>query len=292
MTFTYLCGTIYRQKVRLEGLVLQFILTSFGDGVSIKSHHTSGAWRLGPHVHQFLEICCVIEGNVTLIVDKVKKSLKRGDFAVIHPFRLHQYIAEDDSKMWVGVISDQIVGATGASAYNNVWGEDFAFPASESLFNYVTEHLPPKSDEHMPVDFNSPLMYNVKAIYCAVMEEFTKKVPQTNIPSYSMALASIYRYIEEHYREDITIKDISETLGYSEKYISHTLSAVPNSNFRKIVNQRRVTNAKFYLLTTDRKAIDIATLVGFKQERTFYRAFREETGVTPYEYRKKYGTKR
>ena len=265
-----------------------FILNDFGDGVSIKSLHTNGAWKLGPHIHQFIEICCVTEGEVTLVVDKVKKKVHKGEFAVIHPFRLHQYVAPDDSKMWVGVFSDHAVDGIGTPSINNVWGEDFIFQASDSLYNYVTAHLPPKSDEHINVEMNSPLMYNIKAIYYSVMEEFTTKVPQTVIPSHSLALASIYRYIEEHFTEDITIKDISDALGYSEKYISHTLSAVPNSNFRKILNQRRIANARHYLRTTDRTVIDIATQVGFQQERTFYRAFKAEMNMTPYEFRKKY----
>ena len=41
----------------------------------------------------------------------------------------------------------------------------------------------------------------------------------------------------------------------------------------------------------DRKIIDICTLVGFNQERTFYRAFRAETGMTPHEYRQRYKRK-
>ena len=265
-----------------------FILNNFGDGISIKSHHVSGAWKLGPHVHQFIEICCVTSGTATLVVDKVKKTLHKGEFAVIHPFRLHQIIATDETAMWVGVFSDMIIDGMGTPSTNNLWGEDFVFTASDSLYSYVTEHLPPKSDEHMQVDPDSPLMYSIKALYYAVMEEFIRKVPQTVIPIHSTALASIYRYIEEHFKEDITIKDIAEALGYSEKYISHTLSAVPNSNFRKILNQRRIAKARHYLRSTDRKTIDIATLVGFKQERTFYRAFKAEVNMTPFEFRKKY----
>ena len=259
LTFKVFCGIIYRQKVLLGVCSMKFILNSFGDSVSIKSHHVSGAWKLGPHIHQFIEICCVIDGTVTLVVDKNKKILHKGDFAVIHSFRLHQYIATDETQMWVGVFSDQIVDGLGTPSTNNIWGEDFVFTASNSLYSYVIDHLPPKNDEHMTIDQDSPLMYNAKAIYYGVMEEFVKKVPQTLIPSHSMALASIYKYIEEHFKEDIAIKNISDALGYSEKYISHTLSTIPNSNFRKILNQRRLANARYYLRSTDRKIIDIAT---------------------------------
>lgn len=267
---------------------MKFILTSFGDEVCVKSHHMNGFWKLGPHIHQFVEICCVMEGSVTLTVDKVKKTVKKGEFAVIHPFRLHQYRTSDDSKIWVGVISDRTIDSAVGQYTNNIWGEDFVFHGSDSLFNYVTSHLPPPSDEHMPIDLESPLMYNVIALYFAIMEEYVRNVPQTEIPRYGIALAKIYRYIEENFREDISIKDISTALGYSEKYISHSLSSVPNSNFRKILNQRRVTNAKANLLCSDKKIIDIAMEVGFKQERTFYRAFKEEVKMTPLAFRKKY----
>ena len=267
---------------------MKFILTNFGDGISIKSHHVHGVWKLGPHVHQFIEICCVMNGSLTLTVDKDQRTLTKGDFAVIHPFRLHQYKTDNECSMWVGVISDQIIESTGAQSHSHVWGEDFVFHGSDSLLNYVSDHLPPKSDEHMQIDLDSPLMYNIKAIFCAVMEEYTRKTPQTIVPSYSMALAEIYKYIEENFQNDISIKDISTALGYSEKYISHTLSAVPNSNFRNIINQRRIMNAKAMLRNSDKKIIDIAKIVGFKQERTFYRAFKEEVNMTPLEFRRKY----
>lgn len=267
---------------------MKFILTNFGDGISIKSHHVQGLWKLGPHVHQFIEICCVMDGTLTLNVDKEQRTLKKGDFALIHPFRLHQYQTDENCRMWVGVISDQIIDSTGTQSHSHVWGEDFVFHGSDSLFDYVSDHLPPKSDEHMEIEPDSPIMYRIKAIFCAVMEEYTRKIAQTNVPSYSMALAAIYKYIEENFQNDISIKDISSALGYSEKYISHTLSSVPNSNFRKIINQRRIMNAKAKLRTSDKKIIDIAMMVGFKQERTFYRAFKEEVNMTPLEFRRKY----
>ena len=276
------------KRCYLEDKSLKVILTNFGEGFSIKSHHMKGFRKYGPHVHQFVEVCCVMEGTAIVIVDGVRKDLQRGDVAVIHPYRVHYIQSKADCTMWTGVFSDRIVNSFGIQAESNFWGEDFVFSCSESLLGYISEHLPPESDEHMAVEPSSSLRYNVGAIYYGIMEEFTKKVPQTKMPAYSTALARIYEYVERNFNENISIKDVSAALGYSPKYISHVLSNVPNSNFRKILNSRRITNAKWRLLNSNDKIIDIAMLVGFTQERTFYRAFKEETKMTPYAYRKRY----
>ena len=120
------------------------------------------------------------------------------------------------------------------------------------------------------------------------MEEYTRKVPASTKPNYTPALGRIYEYVEKHFKEDITINDVAQELGYSPKYISHTLALIPDSNFRKILNSRRIFNAKWWLLNSEKTVLEIALQAGYAQERTFYRAFKQETGITPCEFRKKY----
>lgn len=270
------------------GDFMKFILSNFGDSVSFKSHQVNGFLKNGPHMHQFLEIWCVAEGFANITLDGVKKTVKAGEIAILHPFRLHFIQTSEDCKIWNATFSDRIIDDVSANKSRYIWGEDFIFRASDTLIDYIFQHLPPESHEHTSIEPDSPIMLNLKAIYYAIMQEYMTKIPQTTVAHYNTALASIYKFIEENYREDISIADVSKALGYSEKYISLTVSQVPNSNFRKIINQRRVNYAKWALLNSNHKVIDIALECGFQQERTFYRTFKEITGHTPFNYRKIY----
>ena len=267
---------------------MRVILSFFGDDVCFRSHHVLGAKKFGPHVHQFIQLCFVMDGVANVSVDGDKRILTAGEFAVIHPFRNHIIESLDNCVMWTGVISDKLLNGFGSQIAEYVWGEDFVFRGSESLVEYVKNHLPPERYISMPMGDDSAPVYNLRALFNAVMEEYTRKVPASTKPNYNSALGRIYEYVEKHFKEDITINDVAQGLGYSPKYISHTLALIPDSNFRKILNSRRIFNAKWWLLNSEKTVLEIALQAGYAQERTFYRAFKQETGMTPCEFRAKF----
>lgn len=275
------------KKCYSEGC-MRFILQFFGDDDCFRSNYMRGERTHGHHVHQFIQFCFVIEGVARVRVDGDERTLSAGEFAVIHPFRNHFIQSLDGCVMWNGIISDKLLNGLGHQTAEYVWGEDFVFRGSDSLVEYVKNHLPPERSASMPVEQGSALLYNARALFNAIMEEYTIKVPPSTKPNYTTALGRIYEYIEKHFREDITINDVAQALGYSPKYISHTLAWIPDSNFRKILNSRRIFNAKWWLLNSEKTVLEIALQAGYVQERTFYRAFKNETGMTPYEFRKKY----
>ena len=56
------------------------------------------------------------------------------------------------------------------------------------------------------------------------------------------------------------------------------------------INNKRISKAVFLLLNTERKIIDIAYTVGYRNLNFFNKKFREITGNTPGEYRKSRGS--
>ena len=56
--------------------------------------------------------------------------------------------------------------------------------------------------------------------------------------------------------------------------------------FNKYINGLRITHACKYLLKENLSVTEIAFLVGFNCPRTFNRAFLEQVGMTPRDYKK------
>jgi AraC-like DNA-binding protein len=270
------------------GGYMKVVLSCFGDDVRFISRYMLGAKKLNSHVHQFIQFCFVMDGVANVSVEGEKRILTAGDFAVIHPFREHIVESFEGCVMWTGVISDKMLNGFGSQLAEYVWGEDFVFRGSDSLVEYVKNHLPPEHYISSPIGEDAALLYNIHALFNAIMEEYANKIPVSAKPNYNSALGRIYEYVENHFKEDITINDVAQELGYSPKYISHMLSLIPNTNFRKMLNSRRVLNAKWWLLNSDKTVLEIALQAGFAQERTFYRAFKYETNMTPSEFCKKY----
>ena len=82
---------------------------------------------------------------------------------------------------------------------------------------------------------------------------------------------------------------MAKTLGYNEKYLSHTLHNLTGIHFRRFVSFYRINCAK-RLLVDDRcmNVSEIATNCGFNALNTFNREFKAIVGMTPGEYRKGY----
>ena len=99
-------------------------------------------------------------------------------------------------------------------------------------------------------------------------------------------LSKILIYMSEHFREDISQQTLGRALGYHPRYISNCFDAIPNLNFRGMLNSLRIEYAKHLLLSTDLSIADIAVDSGFSGERSFHRAFMSIVGITPGQYRR------
>ena len=95
------------------------------------------------------------------------------------------------------------------------------------------------------------------------------------------------RYIREHYREDISLADLAERCGLHPNYF-HKLYT---NAFGKTPAQKllacRIAAAKMALLTGNKSMAEIAAACGFSSQTYFGYKFKQATGRTPLQYRKR-----
>lgn len=100
------------------------------------------------------------------------------------------------------------------------------------------------------------------------------------------------RYIEDHLREELTIKDIAQQAALSPFYFQKGFALLCGMTVGDYIRQRRLSVAGLEILTTDRKIIDIALEAGYESPDSFTRAFARFHGVTPTVLRKSGGAVR
>lgn len=93
--------------------------------------------------------------------------------------------------------------------------------------------------------------------------------------------------IKDCNNEEITLKRISDSLGYSEFYVSRKFREISGMQFRDYLRYRRLAFALKDVRDTDKSLLDIALDCGFSSHEAFTRAFKEAYGITPSEYRQK-----
>ena len=96
-------------------------------------------------------------------------------------------------------------------------------------------------------------------------------------------------FIDSHYTEaDFGVSSVAEFLGISVPSASKTLKQMFGVNFKKIINEKRLDQAREMLTKSDVSVADISTKLGFYSTSYFIRIFRESTGMTPAKYRKEH----
>lgn len=96
----------------------------------------------------------------------------------------------------------------------------------------------------------------------------------------------IAKYIEAHYREEITLQDIADRFFLSREYISRKFKQEFKENLSDYIGRIRIEKAKVLLLNPDTRIAQIAELVGYQDEKYFSKVFKKLTGFTPGEYRR------
>ena len=93
-------------------------------------------------------------------------------------------------------------------------------------------------------------------------------------------------YISEHFNENISIKEVAEETGFSEKYFINQFKQMLGIPPKQYLIQCRMQHASHMLIHSDCPISDIALDVGYTDVYSFSKAFRKYFDQPPSEFRK------
>lgn len=103
----------------------------------------------------------------------------------------------------------------------------------------------------------------------------------------SLEIVRIKKYIEDHYRENLTLEDIADYIGMNPSYMSTYFKKETGENFKTYLTNQRMQEALRLLNSTTMKSYEIADAVGYKDVKQFREKFKETYGMSPQQYKKR-----
>ena len=94
-------------------------------------------------------------------------------------------------------------------------------------------------------------------------------------------------YIVQHFAEDITLTGLAEHLALHPNYVSTLFKKACGIPFSHFLRRLRIEEACRRMRETNEKLYEIGERVGYPDPVQFNRAFREEMGCSPREYKKR-----
>lgn len=95
-----------------------------------------------------------------------------------------------------------------------------------------------------------------------------------------------------HCDEDLSLARLAAHLEIRPDQLSYVLNQYANQNFNTYVNGFRLAHAKELLLNSTDSIAQVAHAVGFNSQQVFSLVFRKQIGLTPGQYRERFGKER
>ncbi|MCR5337407.1 MAG: response regulator [Lachnospiraceae bacterium] len=145
----------------------------------------------------------------------------------------------------------------------------------EEIMTFISE----SSFERSLVWGNSECMIS----FCC---EYAKYIAQLRSQSAHSVLNDVEKEIREHYAENISLRELSRKLYINNAYLGQMFKKKYGVSFKDYLTDYRINQAAKMLVSSDRKIIDIAEDVGYKDSDYFVQKFIERMGCTPSKYRR------
>jgi two-component system response regulator YesN len=124
------------------------------------------------------------------------------------------------------------------------------------------------------------------AIMCYEMEmSNNREVPpkDEDMPPANQAELAVL-YIEEHFREDLTLEYAAAQLFLSAGHLNRILKKMTNHTFLSYLTKVRIEHAKQMLATRRYTVYEVCAMTGYQDSKYFSQLFRKFEGMTPSEY--------
>ena len=98
--------------------------------------------------------------------------------------------------------------------------------------------------------------------------------------------ATVKRYIDHHYKENLTLDELAEKVSISKYHMAHAFKREYGVSPINYIIDCRIREGKRLLAETDLAPSQIASILGFSSSSYFCKTFSNIEGTSPTEYRK------
>ena len=252
---------------------------------------TDGPFTTFLHIHNEIEVLCILSGNSTIQIAENRFKAKKGDVFFINPLEAHSVIVDKgeaychkcicfDSSLIVDNSLSKGLVLGEKSIENKINLEDNDLSSLLLLLLKLYETVEAQSET---------LLFDTSALISTI---FSLLIKNNKIHSHpykdktSRFCIDVIEYLSNNYSENLTSSKVAEDLFYNNSYFCRLFKANFGVKFSEYLGLYRISVSKKLLKNTNKKIIDIATECGFNSMTYFSKYFNKMEGISPIKYRK------
>lgn len=240
------------------------------------------------HWHNSVEIIFPIYGSLRIVDNGVERHVKTSDLYIVNSKHVHSIKLCGDTNAYIGYCLQINYSYI---QWLNVDIEDIEFiqPYSASVIEYCKRIIIGMiKEENKKVPFNNVYLESQLLLLLYTLLKYMRKnkLPDLTQKNYHKKIPDIIKYIEDNYKEDISVEEISQHFDLSTGYLSKLFKDNLGKSPKEYLLQYRLKKATQNLIESNEPIIDIALNHGFSSLNSFYVQFKKYYGLSPAKYRK------
>lgn len=250
------------------------------------------------HWHEQIEILYFVSGKAIVECNSIPFTAEAGQIIVINSNELHSAVCLENKLSYYCIIIDTSILK---SCYLDSCNVKYITPIEQNLIifknNILNDTAVLESLKNIFLEYENKeigyelaiksLIYRLLVILLRnyiekilTQEEYESKVHSLK------KLDKIINYIENNYREEIGLENLSKIAGLSSFHLCHLFKKATGKTLTEYINQIRISRAEELLKNTNMNITEIAIASGFNDINYFSRLFKKLKKSSPSQFRK------
>ena len=257
----------------------------------INTARYSAEWNPVLHTHPCAEIFFITDGAGHLRTKEQTVPIETNDVIIVNPNIEHTEISSKTRPLEYIVMGVNGLEAISGNADSNKAGNGhFVIPSrpeGEQILFYLRCLLTEIENKQPGYDTVCQDLLEIALLLLMRHSQFAVTfIPAARKRGKECAIAR--SYIENHFKENLTLDDLAAAAHVSKYYLAHSFSREYGTSPINYLLSCRIQESLYLLSETSHSLSQISSMLGFSSPSYFSQSFRRIQGMSPMEYRKRH----
>lgn len=247
----------------------------------------NGNYQVVKHWHNPVEIFLVLEGEIDFYINSSYYSLAKGQFILVNSNEIHSIEAPRENYTIVLQIPSETFKEYSEEEF--ILFKSTRYEKDSELIGLIRTMYRTYAEKQYGYELEVRSDY-YRLLFILITKYKEKEIDRERVKQNQKLkkLSGITNYIQDNYREDLTLESVAAVFGFSPTYLSRIFQKYAKINYKTYLLNIRVEYGFKELVNTELSINEIAENNGFPDSRSFSKAFVKRFGILPGKYRKEF----